>query len=195
MKTIVKNNCGNLVITFDEYMYIDSKSEFLAECEKLQGGYFRFKITDQNMRRIECDYDSLLSKYRNSGDLFLEHELFETDGYIELIGVSRKERLITTEEVRSEKQSIHNNHCSFVADYLDKNGSFADGEKTHVINKISNSCRGKDCIDNFRIAIKGDLRAEGYYQGVAENGCCGFYDEEISLNSGKIIMFGFNYGH
>jgi hypothetical protein len=68
-----------------------------------------------------------------------------------------------------------------------------ESEIEYCKNRISNAIRGKSCVDNFRISIDG--KNDKVYKEQIENGCCGFYDEEIVLNSGTKVKFGFNYGH
>ena len=49
------------------------------------------------------------------------------------------------------------------------------------------------CIDNHRFIC--DESDKLKYNNQIENGCCGFYDEKITLSTGKVITIGFNYGH
>lgn len=54
---------------------------------------------------------------------------------------------------------------------------------------------GEACIDNFRVALKGDPSDEEEYENLVSEGCCGFYDDEIESPSGNTYMIGCNYGH
>lgn len=51
-----------------------------------------------------------------------------------------------------------------------------------------------DCVDNERFAFLDDVEAMKKYQEAEENGCCGFFDEEV-LVGGRKAMVGCNYGH
>jgi hypothetical protein len=74
-----------------------------------------------------------------------------------------------------------------------------------VARKISNWFDQKEdsgdfcCMDNYRVALKGDALQEKDYEKRIDQGCCGFYDEEIVVR--KLLFFkrtflvGFNYGH
>lgn len=71
-----------------------------------------------------------------------------------------------------------------------------ESEATYLINKISNSirqCGDIHCCDNFRFSINGNNEED--YIKIRNLGCCGFYDDTITLKSGKVIKYGFNYGH
>jgi hypothetical protein len=70
---------------------------------------------------------------------------------------------------------------------------FTVSETKFLMNKVSQACRGKCCIDNFRFMVN-SAGAKKYEKAIS-NGCCGFYDEVVKLNSGVVIKFGFNYGH
>jgi len=74
---------------------------------------------------------------------------------------------------------------------------FTDSEKQYIVNSMSNHIRSVNdyCIDNFRLAIKGNLKQEKLYKKDYNSGCCGFYDCEINMKNGVVILFGFNYGH
>ncbi len=50
------------------------------------------------------------------------------------------------------------------------------------------------CIDNFRFAYQNDSEALYLYEELRDEGCCGFFDEEITV-SGKLAQIGCNYGH
>jgi len=69
-------------------------------------------------------------------------------------------------------------------------------EQKYILNKITNAIRKVDdpCMDNFRFS-DGSKNSLKEYEEIRLTGCCGFYDHTIELKSGKIFMFGFNYGH
>jgi hypothetical protein len=48
------------------------------------------------------------------------------------------------------------------------------------------------CIDNFRVFP--EIMSFNYNE-VAEDGCCGSYDNEVVAPSGVKYLIGFNYGH
>jgi hypothetical protein len=50
------------------------------------------------------------------------------------------------------------------------------------------------CVDNYRFAFEDDAAAREQYCIAAENGCCGFFDEEITV-AGRLATIGCNYGH
>lgn len=50
------------------------------------------------------------------------------------------------------------------------------------------------CIDGFRFAYQDDPEAVYLYEEIRDNGCCGFFDEDIIV-SGKLAQIGCNYGH
>jgi hypothetical protein len=83
-----------------------------------------------------------------------------------------------------------------VYEYLIKQG-LSENEASYVVNKISNAIRqrvvDRDCCDNFRISVNG--KNDGKYNAIRENGCCGFWDDKVTLKSGIVVKFGFNYGH
>lgn len=54
--------------------------------------------------------------------------------------------------------------------------------------------REYDFTDNPRIARIGDENQEKEYKRQQKRGCCGFYDETITID-GLDYYFGFNYGH
>lgn len=70
-----------------------------------------------------------------------------------------------------------------------------EGEARYVVNKISSAMRKtKDPnITHVRLSIDGNNEEE--YASILSKGCCAFYDNVITLNSGKNVAFGFNYGH
>lgn len=69
-------------------------------------------------------------------------------------------------------------------------------EAAYVVNVVTNkvrSCGDTSCCDNFRISVDG--KQDERYEQQRRNGCCGFFDDEIVLRSGKHVKIGFNYGH
>jgi hypothetical protein len=49
--------------------------------------------------------------------------------------------------------------------------------------------------DNLRIAWVGSPEEIEHYEERRNNGCCGYFDEELKCKSGRIYQIGFNYGH
>ena len=68
-------------------------------------------------------------------------------------------------------------------------------EAIYVSNKICNSIRKTHdfCISDIRFDIDGKYAEE--YNAIKNSGCCGFCDEEVVLKSGKIVRYGFCFGH
>ena len=82
-----------------------------------------------------------------------------------------------------------------IYEYLINEG-LTEKEAKYVIDKISNairSCGDTANCDNFRFSIDGNN--DELYEKLRNEGCCGFYDDVITLNSGKTVKFGFNFGH
>jgi len=51
-------------------------------------------------------------------------------------------------------------------------------------------------VDNDRLAIKGDDSSARAYDFQVLSGCCGFHDVEFGPSpSGRMYLYGFNYGH
>ncbi len=50
------------------------------------------------------------------------------------------------------------------------------------------------CADNFRFGAKGDAASVAKYELKRAYGCCGFMDEEITVD-GAVYLFGCNHGH
>lgn len=50
------------------------------------------------------------------------------------------------------------------------------------------------CVDNIRFSFIDDDEAMNKYGIAQDNGCCGFFDEEVIVN-GKPAIVGCNYGH
>jgi hypothetical protein len=75
------------------------------------------------------------------------------------------------------------------------NGMFSYLEKSHpdALKAIRLFSAEFDYSDNFRMSF-GEGISEFFYQVALSNGCCGFYDGEMSYR-GKTVKFGFNYGH
>lgn len=51
-----------------------------------------------------------------------------------------------------------------------------------------------DCVDNYRCARSDNPAEVAEYEEAVNDGCCGFFDEEIELCGIKVLR-GFNYGH
>lgn len=56
------------------------------------------------------------------------------------------------------------------------------------------SCVDDPCVDNHRFAFKDDDNAVGEYTRQQDEGCCGFFDADITV-AGRPAMIGCNYGH
>lgn len=72
----------------------------------------------------------------------------------------------------------------------------SESESAYVINVLTNkirSCGDTSCCDNFRFSVDG--KQDELYELKRKSGCCGFFDDEIILKSGKHVKIGFNYGH
>lgn len=55
---------------------------------------------------------------------------------------------------------------------------------------------GELCVDNSRVALKGNTAQMRRYRRQKAAGCCGFCDvEEVCPVDGKTYLLGFNYGH
>lgn len=78
--------------------------------------------------------------------------------------------------------------------YLLEHG-IPEKEAEYAVNRITNSVRQLDsaCCDNFRFSVNGENADR--YETIRSMGCCGFFDDEITLKSGNVIKYGFNYGH
>lgn len=50
------------------------------------------------------------------------------------------------------------------------------------------------CMDNYRFAFEDDDKQMQAYEQSKLDGCCGFWDEKISIN-GRAARIGCNYGH
>lgn len=70
-----------------------------------------------------------------------------------------------------------------------------DAEARYCANKLSNAIKRTHdtCISHIRIAVNEKGKKE--YDKIKSDGCCGFYDKEITLKSDKVVKFGFCYGH
>ena len=49
--------------------------------------------------------------------------------------------------------------------------------------------------DNWRLALVGNHESEKFYKQKSKDGCCGFFDEKLTVKSGRTYKIGFNYGH
>ncbi len=67
------------------------------------------------------------------------------------------------------------------------------------VEEINHDEDNFDNADNLRIARKSNEKEVAEYKEVAEQGCCGVYDEELEVkergNKKEIVLFGFNCGH
>lgn len=85
---------------------------------------------------------------------------------------------------------------SFIELYGYKKGTF-------ITNRLAKAVRGKDCIDNFRLAHVDNAEELKAYKEAYDEGCCGFYDDIIVFTHkacgipiySEKIQIGFNYGH
>lgn len=90
-----------------------------------------------------------------------------------------------------------NEDTPIIINYLKKQ-SLTGGEIKYIINKMSNVMRryeDQPCKDNYRFSFKDDTERMKKYNEILHCGCCGFCDEEIILNNGRVLVFGFNFGH
>lgn len=68
-------------------------------------------------------------------------------------------------------------------------GAWADG-------RIQALAEGESCVDNYRVALKGNTAQMRRYRRQQAAGCCGFHDtEEVCPIDGKTYLIGFNFGH
>lgn len=82
----------------------------------------------------------------------------------------------------------------WIFNYLVENG-ISEKEAEYVVNRITNFIRQLDrhCCDNFRFSINGSN--EDHYEYIRSMGCCGSFDDTITLKSGNVVKYGFNYGN
>lgn len=65
----------------------------------------------------------------------------------------------------------------------------------HAVRQIFNGLENKyEYMDNYRAALVGDQKAEAEYNKIRDQGCCGSYDEVVTID-GQEWRIGFNYGH
>lgn len=50
------------------------------------------------------------------------------------------------------------------------------------------------CVDNYRFAFLDDAEAVTKYEEQRGDGCCGFFDQHVTIN-GRLAKIGCNYGH
>jgi hypothetical protein len=63
-------------------------------------------------------------------------------------------------------------------------------------SRISALAQGLDCVDNDRVALKGNTAQMRRYMRQKNRGCCGFHDsEEVCPVDGRTYLLGFNFGH
>ena len=100
--------------------------------------------------------------------------------------------MIELKEKRGEPMKF--DYTNIIINELKSCGLSDPGEINYCKNYITNAFRKiDDNCDNFRLSFNGQQDEE--YKHSLEDGCCGFYDDVIKLNSGNIVKFGFNYGH
>lgn len=173
------------------------------EMEDLSSEFLNLPYTENTIGMVESRVRSILDDGISKGILKPLPELqieVGVENFRLNISVTEKEEYQETETKESSKKydesyGFFDGESNFNK-YLKKQ-NFTDGEIKYIENKIRNAMRGKDCIDNFRFYNKKRLNLwdEGYYAAQRDDGCCGFYDDEIKLKSGKVFVFGFNYGH
>ena len=67
-------------------------------------------------------------------------------------------------------------------------------EKNKIFKIINKIAKDYEYADNFRYCQIGNPLQEYFYKKSFESGCCGFYDENITLNNIE-FKIGFNFGH
>jgi len=77
--------------------------------------------------------------------------------------------------------------------YLDFDEIFSRKINKYISNTIHANDHGY-CLDNLRIATVSNEEEEYFYHKRKDNGCCGFWDDEIEIDGVK-LMIGWNYGH
>ena len=82
---------------------------------------------------------------------------------------------------------------SLTEKYGKRDAKFVFDSLEIMVQKLEDD--GENCIDNFRVALKGDPSDEDEYEKLVYEGCCGFYDDEIEAPSGNTYMIGCNFGH
>lgn len=53
----------------------------------------------------------------------------------------------------------------------------------------------EDCIDNLRWAKLGDIEQMNTYNMAVDQGCCGFFDGQVTAPDGNTYVVGCNFGH
>ena len=73
---------------------------------------------------------------------------------------------------------------------------YSKEEQKIIFNKIKKIANKNkfEYADNFRYCQIGNPLQEYFYKKSFESGCCGFYDENITLNNIE-FKIGFNFGH
>lgn len=97
--------------------------------------------------------------------------------------------------MKNRYKVISNDYINFVMNLLRFKTSLSIDEKKEIAIAFYEAEIEIDdcCIDNHRFIC--DESDKLKYNNQIENGCCGFYDEKITLSTGKVITIGFNYGH
>jgi hypothetical protein len=80
---------------------------------------------------------------------------------------------------------------------------YGDREGLFLANRFASAYRRyclDNCADNFRFALMSNPFELMQYNRNKENGCCGFYDEELvfidrDTKEEKKFVIGFNFGH
>lgn len=62
-------------------------------------------------------------------------------------------------------------------------------------DRLASLSEGECCVDNYRVAKKGNTGQLRRYKSQKAFGCCGFCDVEEKGPDGAIYLLGFNYGH
>jgi hypothetical protein len=69
-------------------------------------------------------------------------------------------------------------------------------EKFWVESENEDGRSAYDCVDNYRLAIKGDQPSMNKFDEIDSRGCCGSANLEFGPSpNGQTYMYGFNYGH
>jgi hypothetical protein len=70
----------------------------------------------------------------------------------------------------------------------------AFGSKLEAIAWMYEQVGEDECVDGERFAYEDDEKAMARYEDVKSDGCCGFFDRDISI-AGRNAVIGCNYGH
>lgn len=89
-----------------------------------------------------------------------------------------------------------NDYCFRFFDIKDiEKFGITEKEMVYITHKISRSIKktNDSCISHFRFDVDGKYAEE--YNKIRESGCCGFCDRKLVLKSGKVVKYGFCFGH